>query len=199
MVVVWMSAPDVAVTMTVEVMVCDPPLEEPPPHPLSRLRPARLVPSNKSNGMPFHFLNPMKQSTPHNAASGRSGCRFSCKLADVAAVVTVSVVVAAAGPDGVSVAGEKLHASPAGNPIHANETAEANEFCGEIEIVAVPLAPAVTVIVAGAAVTENSGGTLMMYAALATALAILDSLIKLRAQYGKHILDLLSNALHANL
>jgi hypothetical protein len=199
MVVVWMSAPDVAVTMTVEVMVCDPPLEEPPPHPLSRLRPARLVPSNKSNGMPFHFLNPMKQSTPANAASGRSGCRFSCKLADVAAVVTVSVVVAAAGPDGVSVAGEKLHASPAGNPIHANETAEANEFCGEIEIVAVPLAPAVTVIVAGAAVTENSGGTLMMYAALATALAILDSLIKLRAQYGKHILDLLSNALHANL
>jgi hypothetical protein len=112
----------------------------------------------------------MKQSTPANAASGRSGCRFSCKLADVAAVVTVSVVVAAAGPDGVSVAGEKLHASPAGKPEHANETAEANELCGEIEIVAVPLPPAVTVIVAGAAVTEKSGGTLITYAALATRL-----------------------------
>ena len=171
-VVVWMSVPDVAVTVTVEVLVCDPPPEEPPPHPLARPRPVRLMPSNKSNGNPFLFLNPTKQSTPANAASGRSGRRFSCELADVAAVVTVRVVVAAAGPDGVSVAGEKLHAAPAGTPEHANETAEANELCGEIEIVAVPLPPAVTVIVTGAAVTEKSGGTLMMYAALATALLL---------------------------
>ena len=61
-----------------------------------------------------------------------------------------------------------MHASPAGKPEQANETAEANDPCGEIEIVAVPLLPAVTV--AGVAVTEKSGGTLIKYAALVTRL-----------------------------
>jgi hypothetical protein len=114
----------------------------------------------------------MKQSTPASAASGNSGCRFRCRLAEAATVVTVSVVVTAAGPDGVSFAGEKLHAPPGGNPEHANETADANAPCGEIEIVAVPLLPAVTVIVAGPAVTEKSGGTVIVYAALTTALLL---------------------------
>jgi hypothetical protein len=41
-----MSDPDVAVTVTVEVVVCDPPPEEPPPHPISKPNPATLTPSS---------------------------------------------------------------------------------------------------------------------------------------------------------
>jgi hypothetical protein len=104
----------------------------------------------------------MKQIATANAASGKSGCRFPCSIADVAVVVTVTVVVAAAGLAGVTVAGEKLHVSPAGNPEQANETAEVNPPCGVTETVAVPLLPAVTLSVAGVAATEKSGGTLRM-------------------------------------
>ena len=45
-VVVWISVPDVAVTVTVEVMVCDPAPEEPLPHALSKPNPATLTPSS---------------------------------------------------------------------------------------------------------------------------------------------------------
>lgn len=167
------SDPEVAVTVTVEITGGggdDLLPEDPPLHPLSKPNPATLTPSSNTSCTLLLFRNPMKKSTPASAASGKSGCRFLCKLADVVAVVTVKVVVAAAVPDGVTVAGEKLHASPAGSPEHANETAETNNPCGEIEIVAVPLLPAVTVIAVGAAVTEKSAGTLITYAALATEL-----------------------------
>ena len=69
-----MSVPDVAVTVTVEVvMVCDSPPEEPPPHPLSKPNPATLTPSSNISGRLLLFLKPMKQSTPASAASGNSG------------------------------------------------------------------------------------------------------------------------------
>lgn len=92
--------------------------------------------------------------------------------AEAAAVVTVSVVVEAAVPEGVTVAGKKLHDAPEGNPEQANETAEANPPCGVTETVAVPLLPAETLSAVGVAATEKSGGMLMMYAALATALLL---------------------------
>jgi hypothetical protein len=41
-------------------------------------------------------------------------------------------VVEATAPDGVTVAGAKLHEVPAGNPEQLNETAEAKPFCGTI-------------------------------------------------------------------
>jgi hypothetical protein len=58
-------------------------------------------------------------------------------------VVTVSVVEAAP-PEGITVAGEKLHDTPEGNPEQLNETAEANPFVGVTRTVVVPLCPAVT-------------------------------------------------------
>ena len=73
----------------------------------------------------------------------------------VAAVVTVSVVEVTA-PDGVTVAGAKLHDAPEGNPEQLNETAESNPFSGVTEIAAVPLCPAVTVRGAEEAATEKS-------------------------------------------
>ena len=58
--------------------------------------------------------------------------------------VRVSVVEAAA-PDGVTVAGEKLHDVPESNPEQTNETAELNPFSGVIEIVESSLCPVITV------------------------------------------------------
>jgi hypothetical protein len=71
-------------------------------------------------------------------------------------VLTANVVEAAA-PEGVTVAGEKLHAAPDGNPEQANETAVLNPFAGVTEIAVVALCPAVTVCDASVAAREKSG------------------------------------------
>jgi hypothetical protein len=62
----------------------------------------------------------------------------------VAGAVTVSVVEVAT-PDRGTVAGEKLHEAPEGNPEQVNETTEVNPFCGVTKTVAVALCPAATV------------------------------------------------------
>ena len=66
------------------------------------------------------------------------------------------IVVEAAVADGVTVAGEKLHDVPEGNPEQLNETVELNPFSGATEIVAFPLCPAVTVRDVGEAIREKS-------------------------------------------
>jgi hypothetical protein len=145
----------------------DPPL---PPHPLSKPNPAMLTASRSSICRRRRFFQPMQQKAAANAASGNSGRRSRCSAADVAVADTVTVVVAVAPPEGVTVAGEKVHVSPAGNCEQVNETAEAKPPCGITETVMVPLCPEDSVSDVGAAVTEKSGGKLMVYAALATAL-----------------------------
>ena len=65
-------------------------------------------------------------------------------------------------PGGYTFAGEKLHEAPAGNPEQANVTAEANPPCGDTEMVAVPLPPAVTENEPGDPAMEKSGGTTLM-------------------------------------
>ena len=87
-------------------------------------------------------------------------------------VVIVSVVEAAA-PDGVTVAGEKLHNAPEGSPEQANETVELNPLRGATEIAVVPLCPEFRLNDTGEADTEKSGkagGELMVKVALATGL-----------------------------
>jgi hypothetical protein len=98
-VAVCTSDPEVAVTVTAEITgggLDDPLPEDPPPHPLSKPNPAMLTPSRNMNCRLPLFLKPIKQSAPASATAGNSGCRYLCRLADVAAVVTVSVVVTAA-------------------------------------------------------------------------------------------------------
>lgn len=88
-----------------------------------------------------------------------------------AEVFTVSVVEAAA-PEGATVAGEKLHDAPAGNPeLQISNTDELKLFTGVIDIVVVALCPAITVNDAGEAATVKSG-RLTVYVALATALVV---------------------------
>ena len=83
----------------------------------------------------------------------------------------MTVTVVEAMPGSVTLGGEKLHEAPAGRPdVQLNVTAEANPPCGDTEMVAVPLPSAVTAIDPGDAAMENSGGRLMVYSALATAL-----------------------------
>lgn len=91
-----------------------------------------------------------------------------CRVADVAGVVTVSVVEAAAPDNSVTVCGKKLHDAPVGNPEQLNETVELNPYSGVTATVVVPLCPAVSVNEFGVATIEKSGG--MVYVALATAL-----------------------------
>ena len=77
----------------------------------------------------------------------------------VAAEVTVSVVVPAAVPEGVTEVGEKRHAAPEGSPEQAKETAELKPFAGVIVTVVVPLPPEGKVRDAGDVATEKVGGT----------------------------------------
>jgi hypothetical protein len=61
-----------------------------------------------------------------------------------AEVVTVTVLVSAA-PAGVRLAGEKEHAAPSGNPVHARVTDELKPLSGVTDMVAVPDDPSITV------------------------------------------------------
>jgi hypothetical protein len=145
------------------------PEDPPPPQPLRKPKPAALSDKTKSISRRRRFLNPNPQYAMAKADPGSIGnsLRRCCAVAAEAVTVTDVDVV----PGGVTLAGEKLQVAPAGRPEEqAKETAEANPPCGASEIVAVPLAPAVTDIVAGEAAIEKSGGGPIMYAALATPL-----------------------------
>jgi hypothetical protein len=103
----------------------------------------------------------MQQKAAASAAFVNSGRRLWRNSADAAEIDTVTVVVATARPEGVTVAGENVHPPPAGNCEHANETGEANPPCGITETVMVPLCPEDNMSDVGDAVTERSGGKLM--------------------------------------
>jgi hypothetical protein len=71
-------------------------------------------------------------------------------------VVMVSVDVATE-PEGVTVAGEKVHDAHEGNPEQVREVSAANPFCGVTSTVVVPLVPAATASDAGETATEKLG------------------------------------------
>jgi hypothetical protein len=117
------------------------------------------------------FLQLRQHKTPASAAPGIRGFPFLWNAAVVVDVATVSVVDVVLG--GVTVAGEKLHDAPEGNPEQANETAELKPFAGVTETVVVALDPGVAVRDDGeAARVKSGGGRLMVYVALRTGLVI---------------------------
>jgi hypothetical protein len=75
-----------------------------------------------------------------------------------AAMVATDRVVLAALPEGVTVAGEKLHEAPEDRPEHMKETGESKPFAGVIETVVVAVCPAVTISDGDATATAKSGG-----------------------------------------
>jgi len=120
----------------------------------------RLSPSATSTNSiickPRRFFHPNQQSAAANTEPGNNGLALRWSAAVVVAVVTVSVVETTA-PDVVTVAGEKLHDAPEGNPEQLNDTAPPNAFCGNTKIVVLPLCPAVTVSDAGETATVKLG------------------------------------------
>ena len=145
-------------TVTVEVLGCG--LEEdPPPQADSRLKPAKPTVSTRRSCALRRLLQPSRHRANANAVpepSGRTSGRAS-RFAAAVPVATVSVVFAAAAPDGVTVAGEKLHVAPAGKPPHANVTGELKPFCGVTDTATVPLCPVATVTAAGETPTVKDG------------------------------------------
>jgi hypothetical protein len=109
---------------------------------VSRPIPTTLTASSNSIGKRRRFFQPKQHSATARAEPGSNGRDSRWNAAELAVVVTVSVVEVE--PGCVTVDGEKLQDAPAGSPEHANETGEANPFAGVIEIEVVILCPAVT-------------------------------------------------------
>jgi hypothetical protein len=127
-----LRVPDVAVTVTVEVVLvpvvvdCDAPGDCTLPHPFKRASPLTARISMSTLWSRPRFRHPKQQSAIASVASGNElgDLRFEACIVEVD---TVSVVVAVP-PDGVSVAGEKLHDAPWGKPEQARETGASNAF-----------------------------------------------------------------------
>jgi hypothetical protein len=148
--------PDFASTVIVDVEdgeADDPPIEKLLLQPLTRPNPIRLTASS-STGKQRRFFQPKQHKTAPSAVTGNNGCPPWGRAALAVVVVTVSVVEAAA-PEGVTLAGAKLHDAPEGSPEQLSETAEVNPLCGVTVVVAVPLFPAWTVSDAGETTTEK--------------------------------------------
>jgi hypothetical protein len=103
------------------------------------------------------FFQPNKPSAAASTEPGKSGpgvpglVAFENRLA-----VEMLSVVDAGPPDGVTVLGEKEHDAPVGSPEQLKDTGALKPPTGTIEIVVVPLRPAVTVNDVGEAETEKS-------------------------------------------
>ena len=145
----------------------------PPPHPLSRLRPSATVASISNARTLCRLLQPTQQhrmvdNTIPYPGNGRTVLERA--LLAVEDAETVSAVVTAAAPDGVTVDGEKLHDVPDGCPEHEKETWASKPFCGVTVTVAAPLWPEAMVNADGEMETVKLGGRLIVYAAVVTSL-----------------------------
>jgi len=147
-VVACCNEPDVAVTVTVEIVGWGLPgedgLERGLTQPVIRARPMRLAASSMS-WTPRRFFLPSRNSIAASAEPGSHRPGLLRVAADAAAVLTVSVETML--PAAFAVVGEKLHVAPVGRPEQLNATAEVvgKPFSGVTVTVSVPLAPAVTI------------------------------------------------------
>ena len=108
------------------------------------LRPLSSPPSPKSATL---------QTIPGETGSHDPGC---CNDEVFTSVAIVIIVVAAAVPLGVTVAGEKLHVEFAGSPLHAKLTAWLKPPLGVTDTLIAADAPAVTLAVDGETPTVKS-------------------------------------------
>lgn len=125
------------------------------PHPVQRPTP-NATPASISIWELRRFLRSKQQREAANAEPGNNGLESGREAAIIREVAIVSVDEAIE-LDGVTVAGEKLHVAPVGNPEQDSKTLEANPFCGVTNSVVVPLSPPVRVSDAGERVTETDG------------------------------------------
>jgi hypothetical protein len=173
-VVVYCRDPAVAVTVTAEVtggfVFAGVLMEAPPPHPLSKDRPATHATNMLTDSQRRRFIHqsPPSDSTRTDGGSNGLGPAGRADFEEGAVMVTV---VETGPPEGVTVAGEKLHEAPTGNPEQLNDTAALNPFIGVSEIDTEALCPAANVTdVVDGAIVNSGGGAVTMYCALAIAL-----------------------------
>ena len=123
------------------------------------------MPASISIWEPRRLLRSKQQREAASAEPGNNGLESGLEPAIIGEVAIVSVDDAVE-LEGVTVAGEKLHEAPVGNPEQDSETVEANPFCGVTNIVVVALWPPTRVSDAGERVIETEGvpvaGSLMV-------------------------------------
>jgi hypothetical protein len=157
--VVCRSDPDVAVTVTIEVTGCggaDEPFEDPPPpHPLSGHKAAALTINSKISWKRDRLFQKTQRSPIARSERGSNGLGPCLRAAAVVDTVIVTVVETGE-PDGVTIAGEKLQAVPAGSPEQLNETAASKPLSGVTDIETEPVVPAVKVSDESEAAREKS-------------------------------------------
>lgn len=166
-VVVPCRAPEVAVTVTVEVVGegvdggVDVDDAEPPPQPERTPRPTKANASSIHAYLLYRFLHLNRPKITASAVTGKSR-RDSGRMEDDCAAATMVSWVVAAAPEGVTVVGWNEHVASAGNPEHAKLTGELNPFCGVTESVIVPWATESTVSAFGEAARAKLAGADMV-------------------------------------
>ena len=158
MVVDCCSVPDVAVTVTVEVvgLGC-----EFPPHALSEPSPNAQAASSDRICKRRRFFQPMQHTRAASVAPGNNGLRSWLRAAVLAETVNVRVDVALLFAAGVIEAEENVATTPAGNPVTVSATGELKLFTLPIVIVLVPLVfcDTVTAVCETAMVKLGGGAT----------------------------------------
>lgn len=152
MVVVCCTEPEVAVTVTLDVVGCGfpppPPPVPPPPPPLQPVSMPSEVNTSATTIQPRNlrvFPNVNSNPTSAKVKYGTAGSEVSG--ADEADEEAVKVTLVETGPlDGVSVPGLKVQLTVAGSPLHVKVTAELKPFWGETVNVTTPCPPELTVI-----------------------------------------------------
>ena len=122
---VWLKAPLVAVTVTEVDIGVDPPPPDPPLLPQAAMQPMPTIAVAISRYLRIERRRKTNaQSKPASAAAGGQGFWAGCLAATELLAERVSCVVAVAPEARVTVAGLKLHVTPAVGLEHVNETVE---------------------------------------------------------------------------
>ena len=159
------SEPAEAVTVIEDVTGCELLVDEPvPPLDPQPLSPGTLKASASRTSDRICQRLPLRQKNKPQVRLSTIGENAHGRISETAADCGVESVrvVKTGDEDGVTVAGEKLHVAPAGNPVQANETAALNPFAGVMVIAAVTSCPRLTVKDAGDAVMVKSGAGKLM-------------------------------------
>ena len=166
-VVVCTIEPDVADTVTVDVVGVGLAGVDEPPQAVTRMKPAHAIVSRSHSGRRRRRSKPNRDRPSASALKTDSECNPAGNAADFAAALIVRTSLVVWG--GVTEVGLNEQLAPAGNPEQAKVTAELKPFCGVMVNVTVPCPPALRVSDAGEpAKVKVTGST---YAAEETVLA----------------------------
>ena len=159
--------PEVADTVSVDVVGVDVVVADPPPQAVTKIKLAHAIVSRSHSCRGRRRIRPNRESPSANALNRNSECNPAGSAADVAAALIVRTSLVVWG--GVTEVGLNEQLAPAGNPEQARVTAELKPFCGVMVNVTVPCPPALRVSDAG--VPANVKVTGSTYAAEETVLA----------------------------